>query len=210
MVKGFIFDLGNVLINFDHNIAVSRISPLAKNINLEHAYNLFFDSDLTRNFEEGRIMPFEFYMEIRKKLNCDVSYEEFVDIWNGIFYFSEENAFILSLAQELKKKFPVLVLSNINKLHYDYLKEKYPFIFNFTYKILSFEVNLVKPHPSIYKRALSFLGTKPEQTLYVDDRKDLIEAADRLGIRSVQFKNTKDIFDRLLILGLDLRSPFIN
>ncbi|MEW5758807.1 MAG: HAD family phosphatase [Candidatus Omnitrophota bacterium] len=210
MVKGFIFDLGNVLINFDHNIAVSRIAPLIKNMDSEYIYNLFFDSDLTRSFEEGKIMPFEFYMEVKKRLNCEISYDEFVKIWNEIFYFSEENALILSLAQELNKKFPILVLSNINKLHYDYLKEKYYFIFDFTYKILSFEMNMVKPHPSIYKRALAFLGTKPDETIYIDDRKDLIEAAGKLGLYAVQFKNTKDIFDRINILGIDVRSPFVN
>lgn len=208
MIKGFIFDLGNVLINFNHNIAVSRIAPLAKNFNLEAAYQLFFDSNFTRAFEEGKIMPFEFYMQIKKILQCDIPYDDFVKIWNEIFYFSEENAFILAMAQELKRDFPILVLSNINKLHYDYLKEKFPFVFDFTYKILSFEINLIKPDTAIYKRALSFLGTKPDETIYIDDRRDLIEAASKLGIHSIHFKNTKDLFDELTILGIELQRPF--
>lgn len=210
MIKGFIFDLGNVLINFNHNIAVSRLAGIVKNLDLESTYQLFFDSDFTRRFEEGKIMPFEFYIEIKRKLNCEINYDNFVTIWNEIFYFSEENALILALAQELKKKFPVLLLSNINKLHYEYLRKKFPFIFDFTYKILSFEIKLTKPNPLIYKRALSYLGIEPEQALYIDDRNDLVISAEKLGIKAMEFKNTKYIFDRLVVLGVDIRVPFVN
>ena len=59
-IKAIIFDLGNVLIGFDHQIAVKRIlahTPMSEG----EIYNLFFDSTLTRVFEEGKISPLLFF-----------------------------------------------------------------------------------------------------------------------------------------------------
>jgi putative hydrolase of the HAD superfamily len=52
--------------------------------------------------------------------------------------------------------------------------------------IVSAEVGLSKPDPRIYELALSRLGVGPAQALFVDDRADNVEAAARLGMRTLQ------------------------
>jgi putative hydrolase of the HAD superfamily len=53
--------------------------------------------------------------------------------------------------------------------------------------IVSCEVGLAKPDPKIYELCLARLGVRPAQALFVDDRGDNVEAAARLGMRTLQF-----------------------
>ena len=67
MIKAVIFDLGNVLIDFDHNIAAKRISPLSGRSPKE-IFNFFFDSGITGLFEEGKIPAEEFFFKVKESL----------------------------------------------------------------------------------------------------------------------------------------------
>ena len=51
-IKAVIFDLGNVLVGFDHRIAVKKILRHTSKSTRE-IYDLFFDSPFTREFEKG-------------------------------------------------------------------------------------------------------------------------------------------------------------
>ena len=65
--------------------------------------------------------------------------------------------------------------------------------------VVSSAVGLTKPDPRIYTLCLERLGTVPERTLFVDDRAENIEAAARLGIRTLHFAGD-DALDRLRAL----------
>lgn len=65
--------------------------------------------------------------------------------------------------------------------------------------VVSCEVGLAKPDPRIYELCLSRLGVTPGQALFVDDREDNIEAAGRLGLRTLHFADARAL-DRLRAL----------
>ena len=50
--------------------------------------------------------------------------------------------------------------------------------------VLSFEVGVAKPDPGIYRAALSAVGARPEEAVFVDDQAWYCEGAEALGIRS--------------------------
>lgn len=56
--------------------------------------------------------------------------------------------------------------------------------------ILSGDLGIVKPDPEIYLHTLKRLSVTPSQTIFVDDRKANVEAAETLGIRSLLFTTT--------------------
>lgn len=62
--------------------------------------------------------------------------------------------------------------------------------------VVSYEVGLAKPDPRIFELCLARLGAETRETLFVDDRADNVEAAARLGIRTVHFTGD-DAFARL-------------
>ena len=193
--KLILCDLGNVLINFDHRIAVRRILNFTDK-NFDEVYQLFFDSPLTKDFEEGKIPPESFFESLKQTLGLkNLSFEEFVPIWNEIFF---DNEGIVALLGTLKKKFHLHLISNINRLHYEYLLSKFPGHFAIFDRItLSCDVGVRKPAWEIYRRAIEEEGFKATETFYADDRQDLVEEASKFGIPSVVFKDIDDFKRRL-------------
>jgi putative hydrolase of the HAD superfamily len=202
-IEAIIFDLGNVLIDLDYRLAARRISKFTYKTEQE-IFNLFFDSHLTALFEEGKISPQEFFLKVKEVLSLKLDYIEFVPIWNEIFFFSEKNQAVYSIAKALKNHYSLALLSNINILHFEYVKLKFPIFDAFHNIITSFEVGLRKPHPLIYQKTLDILITKPEKVFYTDDRAELIEAALQLGIRSFVFKGAQQLKKDLLDSGINI------
>ena len=89
-IRVVLFDLGRVLVDFDHKRAAERISSFCPKSPLE-IYNLFFESEATVAFEAGKITPENFYLEVKNMLNLKLSYDSFIPIWNDIFFLSPKN-----------------------------------------------------------------------------------------------------------------------
>lgn len=123
-------------------------------------------------------------------------------IWNEIFFLSEKNTAIYNLACALKSHYRIALLSNINILHFEYIKKTFPVINNFPNIIISYEAGFRKPHPEIYRIALKVLGVSPENCFYTDDRTELIEGARKLGIEGFVFKSVGQLKKDLLGSGV--------
>jgi len=202
-IKAVIFDLGKVLIDFDHRIAARRISAFCA-MSAEEIYELFFDSRLTALFEEGKILPRDFFNQIKKLLDLKLDYDGFLPIWNEIFFLSPGNRSVYKIGKALRKNYAVALLSNVNILHFNYLKEKFP-IFDIFHNITaSCAVGFKKPDPRIYKKLLNDLKVTPQDSFYTDDRPELIQEANKLGMRSFIFENIDKLKKDLLSCGVSI------
>lgn len=199
-VKVILCDLGNVLLHFDHRIAVRRIQPYCTK-SFEEIYQLFFDSSCTKDYEEGRIDTMGFFKHVTDALAApELQYEEFCAAWSDIFFDSGE---MLAWLKELKKDFRLHLISNINELHYDFIRRNFSdHIAVFDDVFLSYEIGHRKPHREIYDRAIHASGFEVPQCLYIDDREDLVAAAREMGIRSVVFKNVAACRQELQEMGI--------
>lgn len=202
-IKAILFDLGNVTVNFDHYLAVERIKNFTDK-NAGEIYQLFFDSNLTGLFEEGKLAPIEFYRKIKELLGIEIGYEEFAAIWNEIFFLTDDNLRVHNLIKKLKSKFTIVLISNINKLHYDYLIREYAIFKEFDKHVLSCEVGARKPDPLIYRKALKEAGAGIKEAVYIDDREDLVKQGKALGIKSICFKNYPALLASLKNLGVGI------
>ncbi|MDD5347161.1 MAG: HAD family phosphatase [Candidatus Omnitrophica bacterium] len=201
-IKAVIFDLGRVLIDFDHRLSAQKISDLTGK-SAEDVYRLFFDSRLIQRFEEGKLSADAFFREVKKLLGLEVAYDEFLPVWNRIFFLTEENKQVYALAKFLKKRYTVALLSNINCLHHAYLKETFPVFDAFHRIFTSYELGHIKPDPQIYCAVLAALAIQPHEAFYVDDRAELIEQAARLGIHSYIYKGVAQLKSDLASCGID-------
>jgi len=190
----FLFDLGRVIIDFDHRIAVGKIKKycsLAEN----DIYDLFFDSNITDRFEKGKLSPQDFYREIKNMLKIDISYEEFAPIWNEIF---TPHPGMLEVLETLKNGYSLYMVSNINQMHYEYLKDKFSQYFKyFKHIFLSYELGLRKPDPRIYEYIINKIKFMPKDIIYIDDRPELINSAKTIGIDAFVFNSTSDLIKEL-------------
>ena len=191
-----ICDLGNVLVNFDHRIAVKKImryTPKAE----KDIYNLFFDSGITELYEEGRISSSEFFSRVKDALELNMNGDSFFPVWNDIFFETELNLKVRDLLRKIRPRYKLVMLSNLNMTHFEFLRKTMDGVFNEFHKlVLSYEVGFRKPAPQIYKVALDFAKASPERAFYIDDRRDLVDAAAGLGIKGVVFDDER-AFDRI-------------
>lgn len=179
-----LFDLGKVLIDFDHRVAVKKIKPYC-HLDEKNIYDLFFDSGITDKYERGLISSLEFYQEAKKILGAEISYEEFTPIWNEIF---TPNPGMLEFLESLKDNYRLYMVSNINELHFKYLHKEFNQYFKyFTYIFLSYEMRLRKPDPRIYEAIIEYIKLPAQNIIYTDDRPELIEAAKKLGVDAFVF-----------------------
>lgn len=199
-LKLILCDLGNVLINFDHKVAVKKIITFTDK-SFDEVYQFFFDSPLTGEYETGKISSFDFFTRLSQDLQITrLAYEKFVDIWNDIFF---ENPGMFEVLSLLKKKYRLHLLSNINALHCAYVLDKFPAnLAIFDKLFFSHEIGYRKPHIETYRRCVMDCGYRGEETLYIDDRGDLIQEASRLGLKTLLFKNVSDLGVRLRELGV--------
>ena len=188
-------DLGNVLVNFDHRIAVKKILALTPKKE-EDIYQLFFDSGITKDYEEGKITSLDFFKRVKESLGLKIDYGMFLPIWNDIFFETPLNMRFQSFLKSIKDRYKLVMISNINETHFRFLKEKMPIFQEFDKLILSYEVGFRKPSPEIYNAALMAVGAKNSDAFYIDDRLDLIEAASGLGIKGATF-NGEESFKKI-------------
>ena len=129
------FDLGNTVIRFDHGISAKKLANLFK-MDSKKIYDTFFDSEITRAFDRGRLSPRQFHDEASKALGVKLPYNDFTKIWSDIFWVDEGTA---SLVRELKDlNYRLFLLSNINRLHFEYIEKKFDIIKAFDVHFFSF------------------------------------------------------------------------
>ncbi|MFZ2604063.1 MAG: HAD family phosphatase [Candidatus Omnitrophota bacterium] len=202
-ITTLIFDLGNCLVDFDHKIAANRIKEFTDK-SIEEIFNLFFDSGITGIFEEGKISPEGFFLEVKALLNAKITYEQFLPIWNEIFVLSQKNKDLYILAKALKKDYKLAVLSNINILHFEYIEKNFSVFDAFDNVITSYQLGARKPQVEIYNRTLEMLNTPAECAFYTDDRPELIKAASKLGIKAFVFVGVEQFKKDLLKSGINI------
>ena len=201
-IELIIFDLGNVIFLYDHHIISRKISAL-EDLPAEAIHQALFGADLCQLFDRGEISPEDFFLRFKAKAGLKkMNFEDFVPIWADIF---AENKPISNLITRLQNKYKVCVLSNTNKLHFDYLKDKFPIMQKIPRFILSFEVGKSKPHPDIYKVALNGTGVDPQKAVFLDDLVEFVEGARKLNIHGIQFKDARQAIQDLTALGIDCK-----
>ena len=197
-VRAFLFDVGNVLFRFDHMRAAAQITN-GTQASPQALFQLFFESPLVVDHDEGRISTEEFYARLRREIGLNLSYGRFLEVWNDIF---TEDRQMTALAGRLAERYPCYLISNTNPAHFEFLRARFPILDQFRGSVLSYEVGHLKPHPAIYRRALELVGLPAEEILYVDDRADLIEAARALGFQVHRFEDADGLQGELTERGV--------
>jgi len=198
MIKTIVFDLGNVLINFDPRVFLRRFKK-ETGISYSRVVYYFLYEKGDKEYIEGKITSEEFFNKLSKDLEFDIPLEVFKDIWNNIF---EINPVVEELIIDLKKEYPVLLLSNINDWHIEHIQGKYPIMKQFDQLFLSHELKCQKPDPKIYQHVLDQVASKPEEIFFTDDLKQNIKAAQELGICARQFTSAENLINELKKLGV--------
>jgi FMN phosphatase YigB (HAD superfamily) len=185
-VKAILFDLGNVIVGVDA-VKLEKAYASYGKVKEGAVVDYFMESDNMNRYMEGKLTSSQFYNKTRREFKMDIKFSEFYQIWNSIFYpFPEMNDII----GVLKEKYPdikLVLISNTNESHYEFIKQEYKILDLLDGHVVSHEMGCQKPNAKIFTEAMRVAGSIPRETIYTDDRMDLIEAARVMGICAFQF-----------------------
>ena len=201
-VRAILFDLGKVILHFNFDPAFKRLARSCR-LTPKDIEDYFVASGLEVLYDGGKISSFHFYREVKKALGFRLSYAGFKSVWNNIF---TPNPAVIRLIPRLAARYPLVLISNTNRMHFEYIRRRYRAILkHFDAVVLSYEEKIRKPDPKIYLTARKACGARAEQIFYIDDRRDLTEAASALGFRTFTFQNdAKALVARMKKEGITL------
>lgn len=121
------------------------------------------------------------YVEfLQKSLGINISYEDFVNLYEEEFKAVKYYKDVVDYAHSLKSRCKIAILSNLMYFDKKRINDQYD-LSKFDYVYLSFEIGMRKPDEKIYKYVLDDLKVKPEDILFIDDDYQNILAAKRCG-----------------------------
>lgn len=190
MIKNIIFDLGNVL--FEYN-PMKFIEKYVKIENRESFFNVVFNSKEWKDLDRG-VLEYEEAVEIfSKKLPEEREKIEklFGDDIADVIFPIEKN---IEFVKEIKKRgYKLYILSNFHKKAFRRIERLYNLDSIFDGKIVSFEVNLLKPEKEIYEVLLGKYSLNPDETIFIDDTFENIVVAKKIGIKGIELKDFNEL-----------------
>jgi FMN phosphatase YigB (HAD superfamily) len=189
-IEAIFFDLGGVVVDFNHyQIAEKLLLKADKQDGLEprEIFMWLFhpDNGLCCAFDTGKISPEDLYSSICKKFGLSLSFKSFARTWSEIFTGNRE---IIQVINALAGHFRLFLISNTDPLHFQYILKTFPVIRLFEAWTLSYEVGLRKPDEKIYRAALLRSGVVPSRSVFIDDNRENVEAAEKVGMKGVHYK----------------------
>jgi len=195
MIKAIIFDYGGVLSTIGH------LSPVAKKFSYRFKKDSKeFDKLIHYNWKLARVNKISsdmFWKNTSKYLGMDKEKfrKEFIS-----YYKFRKNAF--RLIKKLKKNYKLGLLSNNIK---DWLGEiiKHHKLNEIFYVIdTSYKFKIAKPDIRIFKDEIKKLKVKPNECIYIDDLEKNIPPARKLGMKTILFKDVKQLKKELKSYGV--------
>jgi glucose-1-phosphatase len=177
-----IFDLGGVLVSVDFMRACKRLEA-AGGAPAAHIREVIAKGEDKAGFDTGRLSPQQFAARFCAAIGVRLPYAEFAEIWCDIFAEQQE---VTALLDQIAAKANLVLLSNTDPLHIDYVRSHYGVLQKFGRMLLSYEVGYAKPARQIFERAIG-PSAPGSRMIYFDDVAEFVSAARACGLPAEQF-----------------------
>jgi len=193
----FLFDIGNVLVDFKFQMLLDRIAADSGRALIRPTRR---DLKHYEAVEEGRISDQDFVDYLNAAKGLDWSLDQYIEVWAEMFTVNPVGRTLFEEA--LQRGWPVYTLSNIAGHHIEAIERGHPGFFNGAAGMfLSYQLGARKPSRTIYRRVLEQLHAEGAQCFFIDDRPENVEAARAEGMQAHPFSD--DQHDFLLAAARD-------
>jgi haloacid dehalogenase superfamily, subfamily IA, variant 3 with third motif having DD or ED len=185
MLKSIVFDMGNVLRDFDPMYALNALVEKQEDRTL--LLNTIFKSDEWLQRDAGRLSRAQalriWQSRLPQRLHeaADVVFEKWCEYMPN---FDDMTALVKQLHEN---GYPIYLLSNASDAFetFKHTMDAFPFMDG---AIVSYAYGVLKPDERIYRILFETYGLNPEECYFVDDSKANVEAAEELGMRGYCYK----------------------
>lgn len=191
MIKNIIFDLSGVLLKYDIPKFLTSIG--IRQEEQEIYQKLIWNSEEWLQGDRGEITYEEIISSLANR------YPEY----NQIRYILEhkDNDILLSAMtesidciKELKDKgYKIYFLSNVNAWDIAYNIKRFDFFKLADGTLYSCDIKTIKPEKECFYALLDKYNLKLEESIFIDDTKANVEAANEIGLKSILFDNITNV-----------------
>jgi HAD superfamily hydrolase (TIGR01509 family) len=210
MISTIIFDLGNVFVKINNQrtipIFTSYLTDKKDERELERIlyYGYIepdnetekFFQDVHQKFNRGILKSHDLYVNITKHLSLspDFTYDRFLMIWPARFERIESTITVLKKLNKYQR----FLLSDTNELDITYIMKHHSDIFHeFDQVFFSHITKIGKKSERAWQNILKQSQNHPNTYLFIDDRKEYVERAEKLGMKGIVYTNTENLIKDL-------------
>ena len=191
----FLFDLGGIFFDWDPKFFYKSVFDSEYELNFfldevcNNEWNLLHDSGLS--IADGENEYISKYPKYKDQIR--MFFPNHRKMIRGTFQSSIDQ--LISLKS---KNFLCYVLSNWSAESFIGMKDNYPFLNKFDGMIISGEHKMTKPNKNIYELAIKKFNLIPEETVFIDDKIENIEAAELIGFKTIHLTNPLKIKEEII------------
>ncbi|MGO9437121.1 MAG: HAD family hydrolase [Terracidiphilus sp.] len=205
-LRAVIFDYGMVLTgtpDAEAHDALVRMTGLP----IERFESLYWKD--RHAYDEGKLSGITFWQKFLRdaRINGNQATVEALNRLDARMW-TTQNPAMVAWQQRLKQRgLLTAILSNMGDSVLASVEREFPWIKGFDVLVWSYQLHVAKPDPKIYLHTLQKLGTRPDETLFIDDKRLNVDAAIALGMKSIEFTTVDRLRTDLVAAGLDADLP---
>jgi putative hydrolase of the HAD superfamily len=200
MINWFLFDLGNTLIKLAYERVLGNVCSDAA-ITRDDLVDLLEAGGGYRDMERGVVSFAQFHQFLQDRAGYRGSFGELHEIWSD--FFDGPITGMEELLERIRKRYRVAFLSNSNEVHAEVIPKRFAALFRPEDRfVLSHRFKVAKPDPELFRRALEVIGSKAQDTAFVDDLIENVIAARSIGISAYQFQDAASLVRELEADGI--------
>ncbi len=200
-IKAIVFDLGGVLVDIDFEKTITEYGKQT-GLSVEEIKKSTFLTSVYQDYEAGYLNECQFRAEVCSRFGISLKPELFDYAWNALLL--DFNPTAIELIKHLRQNFPVYLLSNTNKIHFEECNRRLHQEFNETFEslftglFLSYRIGYRKPSERIFQHVVSQTRCKPHEILFIDDLEENIQAANQMGFKTIHLTDNRQINHKTL------------
>lgn len=200
MFNTIIFDLGNVLINWEPKLLYNKIFDSEEKTNdfLENICTLSWneEQDAGRSLKNGTDVLIQQYPQHKAEISA--YYDRWEEMLNGAIEGSVE------IFRKLKdsRKYKIYALTNWSSELFPVALRNFKFLNWFDGIVVSGDEGIRKPEAAFFQILFDRYLVKPENAVFIDDNLRNVEAARKIGIKSICFTSAEELEKELQDSGI--------
>ena len=184
MIKNIVFDIGNVILNFDLNQVLTNYTN-NKNDQQFILNNIINSPEwLEHSLIDTGFISRETAISIVQDRTNHINDSLIFDFWNSYNDYAKINDDVLNLIKKLKEAhYNLYLLSNINPYTHELINnsELLELVDGF---VFSYQEHKIKPYIGIYNTLIDRYLLNPSETLFIDDNQKNIDTGNKMGFVS--------------------------
>jgi putative hydrolase of the HAD superfamily len=205
-LRAVIFDYGRVLTgppDPDAHAELVRITGLSS----ERFENLYWTD--RQAYDEGKLTGIEFWRKLVHDAGLELSEPaiEELNLWDARMWTKADPTMLAWQLAIKERGLLTAIVSNMGDTVHEHMVRELEWLSRFDVLVWSYQLKMAKPEPEIYRYALQRLQTRPQETLFIDDRPENVDTAIALGMKGLIFSTVEKLRKDLIDSGLSRELP---